>query len=1140
VNISTNRRPRAARRIFAVAILAPLVASGATIDRTASASADPITPGAGQFVPVQPARVVKTTANIGWTGQIQTGQTQNVTVTGTNGVPGSGVSAVMLHVTTLNATSTAVRSGFLWVWPTGSPKPSVAVVANAGTGDTADNSVIVQVDTNGQVSFADGPQSAPVDVIADVEGYVTSDATTSAGATFAPLPQTRVLDTQAGTGGRSTPLTSAEGVWTYHLAGVGGVPTSGVSAVALNLGAKNTISDCWVEVQPNGTATNFAYPRVYTYSGYTAQQLAVVPMSAGGNVAFTTNCASTNIYLDVEGYYLSASNGSSGDVYVPIESPTRVIDTQTNTGITGQMTAGRIVQGSNAVAVAGVAGVPAYADVVALSVQALNALAGGYNTIWTDGTPQPTQSSTIDVDPNVPQSNLVFVQTGANGKIDVADPSGGSQSNDLTVDIEGYFYLPRPNDITDSTLCATPTDGGCAQPANVTSLTPQLQATTTDRSGGQLTYSFELDAANADGTLTLLASGTSASAASGATASWTPPAALTNYADYEFRVRASNGYLSSQWSNWYVFGTDAPTVHSIAPTTVYDSTADSVGAFSPGEKRAVPLAGANGIPAGGPGGTDAVTIAITATPVSGASGHLDMATTDPAATGASVVGFAGTPATSAIRINVGGDGGVDVTNVSSGSVHVRIVVTAWISLEPADAAALGSPAGPDSTLDTFDQAVDSADASGPLPTDGDPLTVDENPADIPDGTDAALVKSAMLSEPSDAASCDSGPCDVAVSNTPTSDQVAYVDGAIAAANANGSGQSSADASYDSVSPDVAATASNGTPVQGRPPAFRQCPSWLKFLSRTHFCKSWYVENQWIDPTSVGGNGSSTIFLQQEDYLSTSTNTIVTVWTFAILKGFLVGGTDQKWSNMTLSNGVDSHPVNDFTVKFNTWYHINWKQVIPVGASQPVGSRASLEWHWTLDPAQTFPAVYTKSHVQVYGAWRRTDNYPYLNNSLGPNRPGSILPAVKPTFVVDHNVYPRAAKFINRALWNLFNHPGNRWWRRNVNLDNPLSRMRNDTLRAANRNYACPESYTRTLTRPNNTCDEYPFAATYQGAWIMGGAPWYLWARQSMPGWQNFGVGGKWAGFLKQYRVIDGDDFWVEVHNLPLYCGNACG
>ncbi len=436
-----GRRHR--RRILGVLVVGLATLGLAVGANTAGAQAPQ--PAAGQFVPLPAANVVDTTSGTGWSGQLQPGATNSVTVTGVAGVPASDVLAVMLHITTSNSSKPGANAnGNVWAWPAGVDRPRYATVANAPAGSVADNTAIVQVGDAGQISFYNGPGGSAVDVQADVQGYVTSSGTTTVGAAFAPLSPSRIIDTSAGTGGRAAPLTS-DAPWTFDVLGMGGIPTSGVSAVALNIGASVTSTDCWVQIQPGGTDTTdaTAYPRVDTYANYSAQGLAVVAPDSSGDITLSTNCASTDVYADVEGYYVVPTDGSSGDVYVPFTNPRRVVDTRHKLGVTGKMTAGRVIRGAQAVPVVGVAGVPSAADAVALNLGTTNATAHASDIVWTDGAPRPKATSSVDVDPNVVESNLVFLETGANGKIDIASASSDAKAtSDLYIDVEGYYYRP--------------------------------------------------------------------------------------------------------------------------------------------------------------------------------------------------------------------------------------------------------------------------------------------------------------------------------------------------------------------------------------------------------------------------------------------------------------------------------------------------------------------------------------------------------------------------------------------------------------------------------------------------------------------------------------------------------------------------
>ena len=105
-----------------------------------------------------------------------------------NGVPGTGVSAVVLNVTITNPTA----ASFLTVWPAGQPEPNASNL-NFTAGMTRPNLVTVKVGSSGQVDISNS--AGTVDVIADVAGYY-ADSTGPLGSTFVPVTPTRILDTR--------------------------------------------------------------------------------------------------------------------------------------------------------------------------------------------------------------------------------------------------------------------------------------------------------------------------------------------------------------------------------------------------------------------------------------------------------------------------------------------------------------------------------------------------------------------------------------------------------------------------------------------------------------------------------------------------------------------------------------------------------------------------------------------------------------------------------------------------------------------------------------------------------------------------------------------------------------------------------
>lgn len=110
------------------------------------------------------------------------------------------------------------------------------------------------------------------------------------------------------------------------------------------------------------------------------------------------------------------------------------------------------------------------------------------------------------------------------------------------------------------------------------------------------------------------------------------------------------------------------------------------------------------------------------------------------------------------------------------------------------------------------------------------------------------------------------------------------------------------------------------------------------------------------------------------------------------------------------------------------------------------------------------------------------------------------------------------------------------------LPSTLTRLIDPDLQQANRNRACGKS----VTRPDGlSCDEYPFASTYQGAAMTPGGPRtfpycaiILFEPQSTgpEGYsicmivdrQNSGGGAVLGGMYRSNRVLDGDPFRVAV------------
>jgi hypothetical protein len=405
-------------------------------------------------VPVTPKRIVDTANNVGLSGKLLPGASpRTLAVVGVNGVPASGVSAVLLHVDTKGGLDSDANAGYVWVYSTDLPSHPVSpVVVNAGTGVNSDNMVIVPVGSDGRIAFYNGLNAASVDLIADLSGYVTSDTTSTAGAGYAPLTQVRIADTSTNLL-RTAPLSSSAD-WSLSLLGRGGLPSSGssIAAVVLNVGSKNPTSNSYVAVTPTGSAYSTANPRVHSYKNQVAEQMVVSPLGTGGQVTLHTDATSTDVFIDVEGYYLSASAGGSGSVYVPI-TPVELVDTRVSSGSEAITNGQKLSPGQTIPSVhvaGGDVGAPLGVTAVALSLTTLNAVAAtgtdgdGSVELWTAGGSRPA-TSTVNAIPGIDENNFSFQVPSSSGAISIYNSA--LASTDLVIDMNGFYGVPGPSDL---------------------------------------------------------------------------------------------------------------------------------------------------------------------------------------------------------------------------------------------------------------------------------------------------------------------------------------------------------------------------------------------------------------------------------------------------------------------------------------------------------------------------------------------------------------------------------------------------------------------------------------------------------------------------------------------------------------------
>ncbi|WP_460527167.1 golvesin C-terminal-like domain-containing protein [Flindersiella endophytica] len=387
----------------------------------------------GEYRALQPVRIVDTRNGLGgYQGTIGAGASKSFKVTGVAGpgVPASGVSAVAVTVTATDASADSLVT----VWPTGQPRPSAAQLS-VTQGKAVANTVIAKVGAGGQVDVYNA--TGALNVIVDVQGYFTDTTVTPGGGTFVATDATRIYDTRSGLGGNSNPLTGGQ-IRDVQVAGQGGVPATGVSAVAVNVTVTDPTTAAGVQVFPAG-GVQPGISSLQTQAGRNMSALVQVKLGTGtaaGKISVFANSGQMALIVDVAGYYLD--NTQSGrDLFVPI-NPQRIY-TSTTDWTSGATQAIKVAGAKNS---SGDVVVPATgATAVVLSVTATDPDAAGFLTVWPAASgARPGVSTMSYASVDAAMSATVITKLGPDGYVNVY-VNGGTPG--IRVDVQGYYQAPK-------------------------------------------------------------------------------------------------------------------------------------------------------------------------------------------------------------------------------------------------------------------------------------------------------------------------------------------------------------------------------------------------------------------------------------------------------------------------------------------------------------------------------------------------------------------------------------------------------------------------------------------------------------------------------------------------------------------------
>ncbi len=264
-------------------------------------------------------------------GVVAAATTSAFQVTGQAGVP-AGATAAVVTIEASQGTGRGFVQGL-------GPGTAVGSTANLNLIDgRAANTAVIPLAPNGTMRVFN---SVGAHLRVSVVGYFSPAGGPVAAGRFTALTPSRLLDTRAATAVAFTgPKPAAGDTVKLQVTGRGGVPSTGVRAVALNVVATQTDAIGAVQVGAGNMAIGAWRNLLTSRVDQTIANLVIVPVDGSGKVALNVT-AGTHLVVDVQGWFTTASAPvSTAGLFVP-STPGRFLDSRT----TGNPAAGvRVVE----------------------------------------------------------------------------------------------------------------------------------------------------------------------------------------------------------------------------------------------------------------------------------------------------------------------------------------------------------------------------------------------------------------------------------------------------------------------------------------------------------------------------------------------------------------------------------------------------------------------------------------------------------------------------------------------------------------------------------------------------------------------------------------------------------------------------
>lgn len=358
---------------------------------------------AARFTPVGPRRIVDTRSGLG-TQKAPLGAGCTMVVD-----PGldASVTSVAVNVTSVKP----LASGYVVAYACGTTRPQASAV-QAVAGRVVGGASIIRLAANGTFCVY---SASTTDVIVDLTGTFAAGS----GAKYQPVVPTRLYDSRS----RSTPLPAGT-VLRVKVGATTKVP-AGASAAALTVMGLSAAGDGYLTVYPC-TASRPGVTSLNTTKGIAVTNHVEVGLAATGEVCVFLGAA-MHVTLDVSGWY-----GAAATTQYYASTPTRVMDTRKNLGLSGGFTAGA----NRAFTLAGRAGLPAAATLKAVAgqVTAVGAASTGWLTVHPCQSPVPAVSMVRYAAGNAAATSVVGSDD-ASGRWCIA----ASAATHVLVDVHGWF-----------------------------------------------------------------------------------------------------------------------------------------------------------------------------------------------------------------------------------------------------------------------------------------------------------------------------------------------------------------------------------------------------------------------------------------------------------------------------------------------------------------------------------------------------------------------------------------------------------------------------------------------------------------------------------------------------------------------------